>query len=55
MNLVSSVDSVSLPDQYHRDNIFNLFVTFYNLYLDVLFLFFQMRIFFTCTQKRGRG
>jgi hypothetical protein len=27
MNLVNNVDSVSPLDQYHRDSIFNLFVT----------------------------
>lgn len=55
MNLVSSVDSFSPLDQDNKDDIFNLFVTLYNLYLNVLFLssFPSQRKSFSSVHKRG--
>lgn len=52
MNLVNSVDSVSPLDENHKDNIFNLFVTLNNLYLDVLV--FQWETFHLYTKEGER-
>lgn len=57
MNLVNSVDSFSSLDQYNKD-YFLIYLLPFIIILECplsFFLSFLEKIFFICTQKRGRG